>query len=117
MNGNKPVARLVNEKAFPMVRAYDNVEWYELPYLLFGHKCYSKCKREVTYEEFLAWAKARCFPPERIDAEDVLKMLGLERYDRYEIIRITGARSFTKDNFWVDFGEVTVKIDGLYNLD
>lgn len=103
MNGDKAVARLVNNDAFPMMRAYDGIGFMELPVTLFGFG--EKSKKEVTYADFLKWAEERCFPPERYGAEDILKMLGLERYDRYEIIKKTNAELTCVDEFWVDFGE------------
>lgn len=111
MNGDRAVARLVNKQTFPMMKAYDDVEWYDLPYPLFGYKPIGTDVREVTYADFLAWAEERCFPPERMDAKELLEYLGLKEYDRYEIIKRTGAELTNVDNFWVDFGELAIDIE------
>lgn len=115
MNGNKPVARLVNNKTYPMMRAYDDVEQIELPFSLFGFGKYGK--REVEYVDFLKWAEGRCFPSERVDADEVLASLGLQRYDAYEIIKRTNAVLSYVDNFWVDFGNGRLIGDNITVLD
>ena len=115
MNGDKPVARLVNNMTYPMMRAYDGVEQIELPFSLFGFGKYSK--REVEYATFLKWAEERCFPPERVDADEALASLGLKRYDAYEIIKRTNAVLSYVDNFWVDFGSGRLMGDNIITLE
>lgn len=99
MNDTKIVARSFPDKGpIKGFRAEPNVPRIEIPLALFG-----RFKTEVTFTEFTAWATKRCFPPERVDAEDVLKALGLKTYDPWAIIQITEARLPMTDNFWIDF--------------
>lgn len=46
----------------------------------------------------------RVFPENRIGAKELLKELGLDRYDGWEIAKKTNAR-LGNDYYWVDFGE------------
>lgn len=57
-----------------------------LPFGLFGQN-----KREVSTIKFMEWASERCFPENRIGAEKLLNELGLDRYDGWEIVKITKA--------------------------
>ena len=58
--------------------------------------------KSVPISVFYAWAEQRCFPENRVDAEELLAELGLEKYDPLQIVMKTNARLIT-DNFWVDF--------------
>lgn len=99
MNGDRIVARSVNYGNMPLfIKAEPGTTMIDLPIPLFGMN-----KREVTYEEFLEWIKIRCFPPERVDADIVLKRLGLKKYDVYDIVRITKGVMTGDDKFWIDF--------------
>lgn len=108
MNGDRMVAHLDNSTGFPMMVAEPDATITDLPMTLFG---FGHCaKREVTYEVFLKWAMKRCPPEERMDIKEVLKTLGLKKYDRYDIIKRTNAELTGVDNFWVDFGEGRIEI-------
>ena len=77
----------------------------KIPYGLFGVNLE---KSVITAEEFLRWAKKRCFPKERVDCKEILEMMGLEYYDRYEIIKKTNAILTEHDDFsvWWDDSEI-----------
>ena len=100
MNGDRLVAYSVdNALGIPYkVVAVDSVEQNDLPLGLFGLK-----SREVNYLDFLDWVKTRCFPENRVDKDNCLRELGLDKYDALEIVRRTGARMFYLDNIWVDW--------------
>ena len=99
MNGNKIVAKAYKSGGtFTKVKAEPCVSTFELPQALFR-----KGKTEVSFSAFVAWAKQRCFPPEREDATELLKSLGLKEYDPWAIIQITEARLPMTDEFWIDF--------------
>jgi hypothetical protein len=68
-----------------------------LPYMMFRNS------DKVPIVKFVEWAKQRCFPPERVDAAKLLEEMGLDHYDRWEIIKQTNARLTCHDEFWVDF--------------
>ena len=76
----------------------DNIPKEYTPYDLF--KMWTT--REATMEEFIAWASERCFPPNRIGAENMLRELGLSEYDGWEIVKRTGGH-MSNDHFWIDF--------------
>lgn len=99
MNGDKIVARLVRGKDnLPVFRAEPWTTFMDTPLSLFGFE-----KREVSMQEFVKWTKTRCFPESRIDKEDLLKELGLDRYDTWEIVKKTRGELYAIDEFWIDF--------------
>ena len=51
-----------------------------------------------------AWIKERIVPKNRIGIKEILKELGLKRYDRDKIARITRCSSIT-DPYWIAFDE------------
>lgn len=55
-------------------------------------------KQKVHITEYINWLKTRAFPEYRCDADNLLKKLGLERYDPIMIATITGAR-MAQDHF------------------
>lgn len=81
----------------PILEALPNVPQYRLPFDLFGFK-----KRQVSMMQFIEWASERCFPEERIGAEILLKELGLDRYDGWEIVKKTKAK-LGQDYYSIDF--------------
>jgi hypothetical protein len=93
---NEIVAKQVieNGKMPMMVATTDNVN--KLPFDLF--KAWKV--REVTMIEFINWASDRCFPENRVGAKELLKELGLDRYDGWEIVKKTGGKLET-DRFWI----------------
>lgn len=82
----------------PYMVALDNVPYGLLPYGLFD-----RVTRRVSAFKFAEWAKKRCFPPERIGADELLAELGLDRYDAWEIVKRTNAVFTGMDDFWIDF--------------
>ena len=92
MNGDKIVARQVTKDDGSIVfRAEPWTTCMDTPLTLFGYN-----KREVDMQEFVTWAKKRCFPEERVDKDEVLKSLGLTRYDPWEIVKITKGVIYAK---------------------
>lgn len=100
MRGDRIVARQhKSEKTgLPVFRAEPGLTCWDTPLSLFGYK-----KTEVTMQEFVDWVTKRCFPEERVDAQDVLREIGLEKYDAWEIVKRTNAVLTGFDDFWVDF--------------
>lgn len=97
MWADEVVAIQVTSGHTPMLRAVTN-DISKLPFDLF--KAWKV--REVTMYELINWASDRCFPENRVGAEQLLKELGLDRYDGWEIVKKTGGRLET-DRFWIDF--------------
>lgn len=87
-NENPFTSKMVAEPAVPQ---------HYLPFGLFGFD-----KREVPLSEFVIWAKQRCFPKERVDSDKLLEELGLDRYDSWEIVKITKAK-MGNDDYTIDF--------------
>lgn len=100
MNGDRIVARsaVLPNTQFPVFVAEPDATCWDLPLPLFGFT-----KRQVTGEEFVKWVSERCFPEDRVDKDDVLKALGLKKYDPWEIVKITKGVLYGIDDFWVDF--------------
>lgn len=81
----------------PVMIKRPNIEDWKFPFMLFGDKSY------ISVFKFSDWVCERCFPPERVDARKLLDELGLEHYDRWEIVKKTSALMPGRDQFWVDF--------------
>lgn len=58
--------------------------------------------RELHRKIIKNWLEERVFPPERHDADEVLKDLGLTHYDFVAVLKYTKAKN-RYDEFWVDF--------------
>jgi hypothetical protein len=71
-------------------------EWGTPP--IFRHS------KTIDMAAFLKWIEYRVFPPERIDAKELLNELGLEKYDAWAIAKQTKA-SLMEDPFWVKIYE------------
>ncbi|MBR1453923.1 MAG: hypothetical protein IJ593_04695 [Lachnospiraceae bacterium] len=99
MNGDKIVARLhkIND-FYPVIRGEPGVTMIERPIALFGLD-----GTEVTLEEFFKWIEERCFPPERVGADELLAELGLKEYNALSIVEKTKGVLSYQDNFWIDF--------------
>lgn len=75
----------------------------KLPELVFG----LDGSREGTHKMFVRWLSGRMFPPERLDAAELLRELGLPKYDVIEIAKKTRGTS-PKDLFsitWEDYDD------------
>ena len=81
----------------PVMIKKSGIEEWKFPFMLFGNKEY------ISVFEFSDWVCERCFPPERVDAKKLLNEIGLDHYDRWEIVKKTSARMYGRDQFWVDF--------------
>jgi len=72
----------------------------QLPLMLYGGSGFESHEPDFGWlEKFMI---ARTFPRNRINCEDILVGLGLERYDIWEIAKKTNARS-TDDPHWCEF--------------
>jgi len=100
MHNNTIIADLVNnEIGIPYkVVLREGIQKGYTPYDLFERWTV----KEVTYQRFIEWASERCFPPNRVDAEELLEELGLDRYNGWDIVQKTEGRLMT-DHFWIDF--------------
>lgn len=81
-----------------VMKKVDGIPEWKFPYCLLP-----KDKDYISIFKFGAWAEERCFPEERVDAKELLQELGLERYDRWEIVKKTNAVLTGNDLFSVDF--------------
>lgn len=99
MNGNRVVARPIKVQGIIMgFRAEPWTTWRDTPQALFGFK-----KREVTFAEFSKWVETRCFPRERMDADKLLRQMGLKEYNPMAIVEITKGVITAQDEIWIDF--------------
>ena len=57
-----------------------------------------------TYEDYEEFLESRCFPRTRDKMKLVLKDLGLDYYDPYDIVKKTKGR-MAEDNFWLEILE------------
>lgn len=64
----------------------------------FGRKEY------VTWQDLEYFLASRCFPKSRANAKELLKELGLDYYDPFEIVKITKGR-MAEDDQWLEFVE------------
>lgn len=58
-------------------------------------------KTEQTINVF-EWLRQRAIPENRTDIDDILKILGMDRYDDWGIVKLTGGTLMT-DPFWIRF--------------
>ena len=72
----------------------------KLPELVFG----LDGSREGTHKMFVRWLSGRMFPPERLDAAELLRELGLPKYDVIEIAKKTRG-TLPKDLFSITWEE------------
>ena len=71
-----------------------------LPFYLYGDPIIALIEPDFTWlEKFL---KARTFPRDRHNCEDILSWMGLEKYDIWEINKKTKGIT-TDDPFWLRF--------------
>ena len=98
MSGDRVIARATKTPEGIRMVAIKNIPQHQLPFGLYG-----RFDRSVTMYKFIEWASERCFPEERIGASELLKELGLDRYDGWEIVKKTNGVLMT-DSFWIDFG-------------
>lgn len=94
---NEVIADTVKIDNMYYLKLRDGVEPIDVPFGLF-----MKSKYEDLFR-IQKWASTRCFPPDRFGADELLKELGLDRYDPWEIVKKTGARMTGLDEFWIDF--------------
>ena len=62
----------------------------------------------ITVEELEKWLKWRTFPPTRANADELLKSLGLNAYNRWAIVRKTHG-VMADDEIWLRFQGETLK--------
>ena len=62
----------------------------------------------ITVEELEKWLKWRTFPPTRANADELLKALGLNAYNRWAIVRKTHG-VMADDEIWLRFQGETLK--------
>ena len=90
------VARQVENDGKMFMKKVDNIADYKVPFGLFEEDL-------IDFDSFAKWAMARCFPEERVDCKQLLSELGLDRYDRWAIIKKTNAVMTGRDDFLIDF--------------
>lgn len=57
---------------------------------------------EVEWDTFVSYLRSRCFPEERRNKKDLLKTLGIDEYNPFEIIKKTQGR-MAEDFTWMEF--------------
>lgn len=99
MYSDKIIADTVEKDGVPCLQLRKGLLPEQIPFGLFMNSEYE------TLFKIHDWACKRCFPPERFGADELLKELGLDKYDRWEIVKRTGAEMTGVDKFWIDFGQ------------
>ena len=66
--------------------------------------------RPTELEDIQAWIETRCFPRSRVDAEFLLKELGLSTYHPLSIVKITHGHT-PEDFYWIRFSGETLTWD------
>jgi len=61
-------------------------------------------RTSVTFEDLQEWIKDRVFPRDRCGCEDLLRELGLDFYDEWQIAKRTRASLMT-DFYWLSFDD------------
>lgn len=100
MCSDKVIAYQTMQDGKQVMKKVDRIDDFIFPYKLFPED-----SDTISIFKFGEWAKQRCFPEERLDAKELLAELGLDRYDRWEIVKRTNARLHGRDEFWVDFSK------------
>ena len=62
----------------------------------------------ITIEELERWLKWRVFPPTRVNADELLRALGLNSYNRWAIVRKTHG-VMADDEIWLRFKGESLK--------
>ena len=60
-------------------------KWWELPFGMLSDNMITKSTISVFFEQ-------NCFPEHKIDLNEQLEAVGLDKYDPFEICRVTGGR-------------------------
>jgi hypothetical protein len=81
------------EQGIIRLRDIDIPDWLVPIGLFYGRK-------ECTALELIEWAKKRIFPSERMGADELLKELGIDRYEPWWIAKETRA-SLMDDWWWI----------------
>lgn len=98
MNKDRIVAR-----SFPTggpvkgFRVEPDATYMDVPLVLF------RKREEVSWQEFYDWVIKRCFPRTRVNADVLLRSIGLSSYEPWAIVTKTNAMLPMEDDFWVDF--------------
>ena len=58
--------------------------------------------KTASFDDFISFLEERCFPKERANCKEVLKLIGLDYYDPYAIVHKTHG-VMCHDNFWIKF--------------
>lgn len=62
----------------------------------------------ATYEDLYNFFEERCFPRERANCKQLLKMLGVDFYEPYEIVKKTHG-VLGSDDYWIKFEGETLE--------
>ena len=100
MKGDKVLAVSVTDPGKQaMLRPVPDVDIADLPWELF----YCGSTNDIPISRLIEWAEGRVVPENRIGIEDLLKKLGMEHYNAWEIACKTGARMSSHDDYWIKF--------------
>ena len=99
MCDNKEITQTIdNENSLPIYKLKEGVPEKYIPKDLFLDRL------QVSSLELIKWIEDRVFPEERTDCDTLLKELGLDRYDAWEIAKKTRGTLMT-DYFWLKVNE------------
>lgn len=99
MNADRVVAKPFRKNNIVWgLRRENGLTFLDTPIPLFGFR-----KTEVTLQEFYKWVESRCCPPDRVDIDEVLEALHMEKYDALELVKLTKGVLPGVDHFWIDF--------------
>ena len=89
---NKQVGTFIYDtgsKKFAMTIA-DDIAKDDLPLSLEGFAV--RGKYNLSHEDTLRWIRGRICPPGRHNIRDIIKDNGLDEYDEYKLLMLTGAK-------------------------
>lgn len=66
--------------------------------------CVFGIQKTATYDDLVKFFEGRCISKERSDIKDILDLLGLKKYDPYQICKKSKGTSAQDEN-WIDFLE------------
>lgn len=106
MNGNIPVGDFIydtNTKKFSFQKYDIIVNKGNIPLGMHSYKNWN-LEYKPTHEDIVFWLSDRVVPKERQNIDEILKAMGLNDYDMWELCRRTRVMCM-EDYFWLSKGE------------
>lgn len=106
MNADTPVGELIydtNTKKFSFEKYDTIVNKGNIPLGMYSYKNWN-LEYKPTHEDIVFWLSDRVVPKERQNIDEILRAMGLNDYDMWELCRRTRAMCM-EDYFWLSKGE------------